>query len=138
MCLMACILAEFSAASMYGLNRAARTRIAVMVIDSHHGVPAYTWTCSSNHSITDVGPHPYSKPSDLRYPMCSGMLYRESEEKSMALSRDEVVTSGVEAVAELTAPARSGVVAVVAIVAGLVEAKRIPAPFRIKTLGLEN
>jgi len=56
----------------------------------------------------------------------------------MALSREEVVISGVEAAGELTAPAGFVVVAAEAIVAGLVEAKRIPAPFRIKVFILEN
>jgi hypothetical protein len=70
--------------------------------------------------------------------MCSGMLYKESEVKSKALSREEVVTVGIEAAEELTALAGSGVVAAEAIVAGLVEAKRIPAPFRIKVLDLWN
>ena len=66
-----------------------------MVMDTHHGVPANTWTCSNSHSITEVGPHPYSRPSDFKYPMCSGMLYKESDEKSMASSIEEVVTSEV-------------------------------------------
>lgn len=70
--------------------------------------------------------------------MCSGMLYKESDVKSMALSREEVVNPGVEAAGELTALAGSVVAAAEAIVAGLVEAKRIPAPFRIKVFVLEN
>jgi hypothetical protein len=66
------------------------------------------------------------------------MLYRESELKSKALSREEVVTSGVEAAEELTALVGFVVVAAEAMVAGLVEAKRIPAPFRIKVFVFEN
>jgi hypothetical protein len=66
------------------------------------------------------------------------MLYKESEEKSMALSREDVVTSDVEANGEATALVGSVVIAAEGIVAGLVEAKRIPAPFGIKVWLLEN
>lgn len=38
--MMVCILAAFSAASIYGLNMRTRTAIAVSDIDTHHGVPA--------------------------------------------------------------------------------------------------
>lgn len=69
--------------------------------------------------------------------MCSGMLYKESEVKSMALSREEVMTSGAEAAGEVM-PLVGAVVVAEAMVAGLVEAKRIPAPFRIKEFDLEN
>ena len=61
--------------------------------------------------------------------------------KSRALSREVVVTSGMVAAGELTALVAAGVagaLAAVAIVAGLVEAKRIVAPFRIKGFDLEN
>ena len=58
--------------------------------------------------------------------------------KSKALSREEAVTSGVEAAEELTALVGFVVVAAEAMVAGLVEAKRAAAPFRIKVLVLEN
>mgnify|MGYP003662625586 CR=1 FL=1 len=56
--MMVCILAAFSAASTYGLKSTARMAIAAREIDTHHGVPAYTWMCSMIHCITDVGPHP--------------------------------------------------------------------------------
>jgi hypothetical protein len=65
------------------------------------------------------------------------MLYKESEVKSMALSREEVMTSGAEAAGEVM-PLVGAVVVAEAMVAGLVEAKRIPAPFRIKEFDLEN
>ena len=48
------------------------------------------------------------------------------------------MTSGVEAAEELTALVGFVVVAAEAMVAGLVEAKRAAAPFRIKVLVLEN
>jgi hypothetical protein len=66
------------------------------------------------------------------------MLYKESEVKSMALSREEVMTSGAEAAGEVMPLVGAVVVAAEAMVAGLVEAKRIPAPFRIKEFDLEN
>ena len=85
--------------------------------------------------MPEVGPHPYSKPSDFKYPMCSGMLYKESEVKSVALSREEAVTSvseNGEDDEEFTALAGSANGAAVSIVKGLVEAKRMPGPFRIR------
>ena len=56
----------------------------------------------------------------------------------MALSREEVVTSGAEAAGEVTPLVGTVVVAAEAMVAGLVEAKRIPTPFRIKEFDLDN
>lgn len=70
--------------------------------------------------------------------MCSGISYKEADVKSIALSRDEVVNSDVEAAGELTALVGSVVVAAEPIVAGLVEAKRIPAPLLIKVFALES
>ena len=49
-----------------------------------------------------------------------------------------MVLSGVEAAEELSALIGFGVVAAEAMAAGVVEAKRIPAPFRIKVFVLEN
>jgi len=86
--------------------------------------------------MPDVGPHPKSNPRDFKYPMCSGMLYRKSVVKSVALSREDVVNWEVEAIGEL----KIGSVEVVvgARTDGVVEANRMPAPFCIKVFVLEN
>jgi len=61
--------------------------------------------------------------------MCSGILYKDSPEKSVALSRELVYGDEVEA---------AGVVVEVLMEEGAEDAKRTPAPFRIKTFVLEN
>ncbi len=70
-------------------------------------------------------------------------MYREPEVKSARFSRGVVISTG-EAPAELTASEAEEAAAFVAGVvdeaaaAGAVEAKRAPAPFRIKRFVLEN
>jgi hypothetical protein len=134
--LTTCNLDALSAASMYGLNRTARTTTAERAIDTHHGVPAYTCTCSRSHSIHAVGPRPKSSPRDFKYPMCSGISWRNPELKSVASSREEVRTSGGGAVDELKVS--EGVEAAAEVEIGVVEAKRSPAPFRIKRFPAES
>jgi len=72
--------------------------------------------------------------------MCSGMLYRDSPDNSVALSRELANGDGSEAAEELTASTgeAAGVVADVLMEEGPEDAKRTPAPFRIKTFVLEN
>ena len=56
----------------------------------------------------------------------------------MALSREEVVSSGIEDAEELTALAGSGVVAAIGMAEEELDAKRMPAPFRIKVFGFNS
>jgi hypothetical protein len=68
--------------------------------------------------------------------MCSGISWRNPELKSVASSREEVETSGGGAVDELKVS--EGVEAAAEVEIGVVEAKRSPAPFRIKRFPAES
>ena len=48
--------------------------------------------CSRSHCIHDVGPQPKSRPSSLRKPMCSGMLFCASVRE--VRSRGDTVSKG--------------------------------------------
>lgn len=75
--------------------------------------------------------------------MCSGIEERDSDVKSMVLSREVgrvAETLGAEVAAVLAASVVEGVVfvAIVAAGMGVVDAKRMLAPLRIKVLVCEN
>src|SRR5690349_4461592 len=86
-----------------------------------------------------VGPYPYSRPIDLRYPSCSGMCERAllvksvAESKSVTNSLGEGVAGGGTAT-ELTGGAPLGMAVVV--VEGVVDANRMAAAFSIITFDL--